>query len=111
MTKRNIIVIVVAIIVTIALMQPTVVSNLLLFLLVGAVPGTNFSIPAWGMLLLLLLSLLALTQWVASRQLYPGSPKAKKAKSQALRATARRRATRPQTAVIKRRRFHHADVS
>lgn len=90
MTKKHLIITAVIILGVVAILQSGVLSTLLVFLLVGAIPGTTFSIPPVTMLLLVIAAIVVFMQWAATRQLYPGSPKVKASQDKVLRRTARR---------------------
>jgi amino acid transporter len=97
MTKKNVFIILGIIIITIILFQSSILDVVLMFLFVGAIPGTSISIPPLAMLALLSGAIIAFTHWVAVRQLYPGSPKVSESRDKVLRKTARRKATKKTT--------------
>lgn len=89
MKRKHILITLAIAAVVIVCFQTNIFDSLLVFLLVGGVPGTSFSLPPLVMLALLGGSVLAFTHWVAIRQLYPGSPKVQASRNKVLRKTAR----------------------
>jgi len=94
MTKKNIILSLAILAIVIAFTQSGIADALVMFLVIGAIPGTPISLPPLAMLALLSGAIVALTHWVAARQLYPGSPKVVENRNKTLRKTARRKVTK-----------------
>ena len=97
MTKKHLIIGLGIIIAAIVFIQSGIFDIVLMFLFVGAIPGTNVSLPPLVMLALLSGTIIAFTHWVAARQLYPGSPKVSESRNKVLRKTARRKVTKKAT--------------
>lgn len=89
MTKKRLLITVALVLGIIAIVESGILNALMIFLLVGALPGTALSIPPFAMLLFVGGAIIALTHWVAAKQLYPGSPKVKASQDKVLRRTAR----------------------
>ncbi|SRR5690554_1065935 len=90
MTKKHAITTAIALVAAILFTMSGILDTLLVFLLVGAIPGTTFSIPPLVMLCIVAGAIIVFMKWAASRQLYPGSPKVKASQDKVLRRTARR---------------------
>lgn len=101
MNKKTILIAVIALAAFIVIVQSGIFNALMIFLFVGAIPGTSFTLPPMSMLILLVAAAAVFMHWSFNRQLYPGSPKVKASQHKVLRKTARRNIAKAKT---KRRR-------
>jgi membrane protein implicated in regulation of membrane protease activity len=112
MTKKNLSISLGIIILMIILLNPGFIEALLMFLFIGALPGTTFSLPPLVMLAILSSAIILLTHYVALRQVRSISAKVTK-KRHTIRKTAQRRVTKAAPAKIpqaRRRRFSNLEA-
>lgn len=97
-----------------ALFQFNLIETIVIFLLVGSLPGISWSLSPIMMYGLLGLGIAALAYFVATHQIYPGSPRMRQHRDAALRRTARRRVARARAkrqATHSEQNMQHVNVS
>ncbi len=100
--RRHIIIAIVVFAMVAILIKPSILSALFVFIFMGIVPGTNYTLPSWVSLLGLFLALMLSIRWLLYQPTY--QPVAT-TKDRALRHAARRRVlklTTPRTVAVKR---------